>query len=401
MKKFFVSAVISISILVSSCGSDKITDRPSDEMNSKTDIAFEEQAEQKNTLKITPEEFQRRYNANLAYLKGLDYDKLKIDGFSFNNSEHFYNNNNPNDFIDHDWMITAKLDSNEIKELNITTRKKGIVFELLVSAIFHSVESEDSFSDEKQVTELIDMLGQMMRELKPFNGNENDKRSFMIHSGYKYEFSARKFSADSNQTATITITLAKPGETLTEVEQSQHSQVTNPPQVVQNSPVHYESEKGITPKEFMRRYNSNLAATSANYDMFKINATKNENNVFAFYNDSYYLFIISAEKVNGSKEFNKWTVTTFHGTEDLPFVTSLLLSSLDNDKVASQETNLNNISLAYTLIQNPTSRLEGNNVIYEKRTEDNGRLYNFSLLIERDKLGRVTNSTGFLTVEIK
>lgn len=152
---------------------------------------------------------------------------------------------------------------------------------------------------------------------------------------------------------------------------------------------------GITPEEFMRRYNANLASTYANYDAFKINAVKNENNVWAFYNDNSYLFIISAERGKG------WTVMTFHGTENLPLVTALLLNSLDSDKVASQETNLSNLSLAYELIKYPTSRFDGNDIIYEKRTEYSGRVYDFSLLIMRDKLGRVTNSTGFLTVEIK
>lgn len=152
---------------------------------------------------------------------------------------------------------------------------------------------------------------------------------------------------------------------------------------------------GITPKEFMRRYNENLASTSANYDVFKINTVKSNNNVWTFYNDKSYLFVISAERGKG------WTITTFHGTENLPFVTALLLSSLESDKVASQETYLSNISLAYELIKYPTSRFEGNDIIYEKRTEYTGHMYNFSLLIERDKLGRVTNSTGFLTIEIK
>ena len=105
---------------------------------------------------------------------------------------------------------------------------------------------------------------------------------------------------------------------------------------------------GITPKEFMRRYNANLTSTYADYDTFKITVVKNQNNVWAFYNDRSYLFTISAERGKG------WTVTTFHGTENLPFVTALLLSSLDSEKVASQEITASYISLAYELIKYPT-----------------------------------------------
>ena len=157
MKKFLVMLTAVLVILATGCGSSS---------------------------NVTPEEFARRYNANLAEFKGLDYNKLKIGGFNFNeDTVVFYGKSSEpeqlmRELMNADFVLTAKIDpaSKKIRQLNVGTNfmKTSKTFLVVYAIASHSLDSGEKISENEGV-ELIKFFQGLLPDKsgtnkKTFNG---------------------------------------------------------------------------------------------------------------------------------------------------------------------------------------------------------------------------------------
>ena len=147
MRNVFVALAIIFAVMSTSCGS----------------------------ASVTPEDFMRRYNANLADFKGLNFDRLKIDYLTVRGDKiYFHNNNFPDRPLNGVWTITATCDKNSknIRRLFVGSNFMAASRSLLAvyAIIAHSLDSDKKISEPEGV-ELV----KFFQDLIPDTGNTAEK----------------------------------------------------------------------------------------------------------------------------------------------------------------------------------------------------------------------------------
>lgn len=157
---------------------------------------------------------------------------------------------------------------------------------------------------------------------------------------------------------------------------------------------------GVTPEEFVRRFNENLDQIPAGNNRLKIDNFENTKSGWAFSNNRYRNFLILANYEKNTKSICEWTITA-DSTDDFMKTAPIMVCALQNEKISSKEEIFETANAIQTMMQQSTSKTNGNAVAYESKAEGSDKIYTFTLLVLQDKRGNVVDETTGFSIKLK